>query len=76
MKIKFTKQYEPKDNSGVVYDVGDVRDFTPASALHFMNRGVAIEVKRGRPGPKAGHTKETQEIVNDALRGKTLPKAD
>ena len=76
MKIKFTRQYEPKDGSGVVYEVGGVHDFTPASALHFINRGAAVEVKRGKPGPRARHTKETQEIVNDALRGKDLPKSN
>jgi hypothetical protein len=44
VKIKFTKAYAVKAKDGEKYKEGQTVSVSPASAQHFLNRGVADEV--------------------------------
>jgi len=52
MKIRFLVDYTVKDGSGDAYAKGDVRDFTPESAQHFIRRRAAVAVAVGADSPK------------------------
>ena len=52
--IKFLEHYKVKDDVGAEYPKGHTERMTDASADHFINRGVAVQVedapkKPGRP---------------------------
>ena len=46
VKVKFTQQYKVKAKDGAFYKEGQTVSLSPASAQHFINRGVAEEVGR------------------------------
>lgn len=49
VKIQFLQDYTVKDDSGMEYTAGDTVTLEPASARHFINRGVAVEFDKSVP---------------------------
>ena len=61
MRVKFTRHYAVRDGSGKEYREGDVEDFTPASALHFINRDAAVEIKEKTPRRKRASVRSVKK---------------
>lgn len=56
MRIRFLREYRIKDGSGTVYQEGQEIEVNAASARHYINRAVAIEVPappKASPKPPA-----------------------
>ena len=60
MKIRFIKEYSPKDGSGTVYKVGQECNFTVASANHFITRGAAVEISAPKRAKKPSVNRKPQ----------------
>lgn len=45
MKVKFTQTRTTKEKNPVTFREGEVHDLNTASAQHWINRGVAVEVE-------------------------------
>lgn len=60
VKIKFTKAYAVKAADGPKYKEGQTVSVAPASAQHFINRGVAEEV--GKESAKDEPAEDKQDF--------------
>lgn len=61
MKIRFVSNYETKSEPSVSYEVGQVIECSNATASHFINRNLAVEVEAGevKAEPKKSETVST-----------------
>ena len=62
MKIRFVTAYTVKDSVGTHYKDGQVCDLSDASAMHFLSRGLAVEVgEEAEPPPEPPVKEEKRE---------------
>jgi hypothetical protein len=72
MKVKFTRDYTVKDETGTTYTKGQVVNLSGPSANHFIKRGAAVEYTEPPPTPKRGPgrpPKPVATVVEDAESG-------
>ncbi len=72
--IRFTKAYVVRDGSGTEYADGDVETMSDASCEHFVRRGVAEYVKRGRQSAEAAAPADDQTPAGTRKRKRSSRK--
>jgi hypothetical protein len=72
VRIRFVREYEVKDGLGTRYKTGQILDVNEASALHFINRGVAARVTAATPAPASPESAapDKPEVSRETRKGK------
>jgi len=71
MRIKFFKDHTVKNQAAAHYKAGQIVEMNQASAMHFINRNLAVEVK---DEPKAQvESRATPAPTEKAVKGRDKP---
>jgi len=73
MRIKFTREYTVQAHDGPTYREGQIEDMAERAALHFINRGAAVEIaveEQPEPEPETPDEEQAPADADDAADAK------